>query len=135
MTVGELSRRTGVPIKALRAYTDLGLIRTRGRSPANYRLYDLDALWCVRWISELRGLDLTVAEIRALVTQRQNAPGQPVGRRLTELLDRSHERLRQRIAAQQQVLHRIEKFEATHRAHLAGAECCWAGEPCCRSKA
>lgn len=33
MTVGELSRRTGVPIKTLRQYTDWGLIYTIGRSP------------------------------------------------------------------------------------------------------
>ncbi|MGH4017067.1 MAG: MerR family transcriptional regulator [Pseudonocardiaceae bacterium] len=31
MTVGELSRRTGVPIKNLRQYTDWGLINTVGR--------------------------------------------------------------------------------------------------------
>ncbi|GAA3137054.1 hypothetical protein JOF29_000040 [Kribbella aluminosa] len=44
MTVGELSRRTAVPVKTLREYTDLGLIYTIGRSPANYRLFDADAL-------------------------------------------------------------------------------------------
>ncbi|KUO19248.1 hypothetical protein AQJ91_19910 [Streptomyces dysideae] len=48
MTVGELSRRTGVPVQTLREYTDLGLIYTLGRSSANYRLYTTDALWCVR---------------------------------------------------------------------------------------
>lgn len=54
MTVGELSRRTGVSVKNLREYTV-------GRSPSNYRLFDTDALWCVRWIRQLRGL--TLAEI------------------------------------------------------------------------
>jgi MerR family copper efflux transcriptional regulator len=47
MTVGELSRRSGVPVKALRDYTDWGLIETLGRSAGNYRLYTSDALWCV----------------------------------------------------------------------------------------
>jgi DNA-binding transcriptional MerR regulator len=46
MTVGELSRRTDVPIKALREYADGGLIYTVGRSATNYRLFDSDALWC-----------------------------------------------------------------------------------------
>lgn len=44
MTVGELSRRTDVPIKALREYTDGGLIYTVGRSATNYRLFGNDAL-------------------------------------------------------------------------------------------
>ncbi|MFK4106062.1 MerR family DNA-binding transcriptional regulator [Streptomyces sp. NPDC019531] len=48
MTIGELSQRTGVPVRTLRKYTDLGLIHTLGRSPANYRLFDTDALWCGR---------------------------------------------------------------------------------------
>ncbi|MCI0689281.1 MAG: MerR family DNA-binding transcriptional regulator [Sporichthyaceae bacterium] len=40
MTVGELSHRTGVPIKTLRADTDTGLVYPAGGSPANYRLYE-----------------------------------------------------------------------------------------------
>ncbi len=64
MTVGDLSRRTRVPIKALRAYTDWGLINTLGRNGANYRLYDADALRCVQIITELRGLGLTLADPR-----------------------------------------------------------------------
>jgi hypothetical protein len=50
MTIGELSRRTGTPIKALRAYTDTGLVYSAGRSPAGYRLYDESALWCAAGI-------------------------------------------------------------------------------------
>jgi len=33
MTIGELSRRTDVAVKALRAYEGMGLIYTVGRSP------------------------------------------------------------------------------------------------------
>jgi MerR family regulatory protein len=38
MTIGNLSRRTGVPVKALRQYEDMGLVYTAGRSAGNYRL-------------------------------------------------------------------------------------------------
>jgi DNA-binding transcriptional MerR regulator len=69
MTVGELSRHTGVTVKALRTYTDWGLIYTAGRSPANYRLYDSDAQGCVHLIGELRGLGLTLAQIRDLFAE------------------------------------------------------------------
>jgi MerR family copper efflux transcriptional regulator len=72
--VGELSRRTGGPVKALREYTDLGPIYTLGRSTANYRLFNVDAEWCVRWIGQLRGLGLTVAEIRELTDRAQRQP-------------------------------------------------------------
>ncbi|MET9835776.1 MerR family transcriptional regulator [Streptomyces sp. NPDC006385] len=44
MTAGELSRRTGAPVRTLREYTGLGLICTLGRSPANYRHFTEDWL-------------------------------------------------------------------------------------------
>ena len=69
MTVGELSRRTGTPARALRASTDTGLVYSAGRSYAGYRLYDESALWCVTVIGELRGLGLTIAEIREGVSE------------------------------------------------------------------
>lgn len=129
MTVGELSRRTGVTVKALREYTDLGLIYTLARSAAGYRMYDTDALWCVRFIGELRGLGLTVAEIRELVAARADSAGRTVGPHLAELLSRSRERLRRRIAAQQQILDQVTKFEAEHQADLVKGDLCWAGDP------
>lgn len=44
MTIGALSRRTGVAVKTLREYEDLGFIYTAGRSPGGYRLFDDEAL-------------------------------------------------------------------------------------------
>ena len=49
MTIGRLSQRTGVPVKVLREYEDMGLIYTVGRSAGNYRLFDEDALCVSQW--------------------------------------------------------------------------------------
>jgi MerR family copper efflux transcriptional regulator len=54
MTVGELARRTGLSIKAIRRYEALGLIYSAGRSEGNYRLFDDSALWCAQVIETLR---------------------------------------------------------------------------------
>ncbi|HEX5403770.1 MAG TPA: MerR family transcriptional regulator [Pseudonocardiaceae bacterium] len=108
MTVGDLSRRTGVPINTLRQYSDWGLIRTVGRSATNYRLFDTDALWCVQLIGRWRGLVLTVAEIRELF----HADG-PIGPHLATLLHHSRARVARRIAELRQTLCRIDEFEAT----------------------
>ena len=127
MTVGELSRRTGVPIKTLRQYSDWGLIYTIGRSAANYRLFDADALWCVHLIGQLRGLGLAVAEIRELT-----GTADPIGPRLAWLLQRSRQRLSARIDELQQTLRRIDEFEDAHRTELAGrGGVCWPGDPRC----
>src|SRR5262245_58833513 len=66
MTIGQLSRRTDVPIKTLREYEQLGLIYTLGRSESNYRLFDEEALWCVQVVGAMRSLGLTLKEIQDL---------------------------------------------------------------------
>ncbi|MEU0469987.1 MerR family transcriptional regulator [Amycolatopsis sp. NPDC006131] len=131
MTVGELSRRTGVPIKALREYTDSGLIYTVGRSESNYRLFTTDALWCVQWIGQLRGLGLTLAEIRGLARDCPQGNAELIGPRLADLLRTARARLDARIAELQRIRTRIDEFEATHHAQLAGRARSngWAGEP------
>jgi MerR family transcriptional regulator, copper efflux regulator len=132
MTVGELSRRTGVSIKNLREYTDTGLIYTVGRSHSNYRLYDTDALWCVRWIGVLRGLGLTVAEIRDLTSPDQPDWPRSFGPRLAERLRVSRRRLQVRIAHLEETLQRVDAFESAYRAELASeGDTCWADDPRC----
>jgi MerR family transcriptional regulator, copper efflux regulator len=109
MTVGELSRRTGTPARALRAWTDTGLVYSAGRSPAGYRLYDESALWCTRVIGELRGLGLTIAEIRDLAAVYLGRPGAPVGPHLAALLRRARDRADARIEALRELRDRIDQ--------------------------
>ncbi len=120
MTVGELSWRTGTPVKALRRYADMGLVYTAGRSAANYRLFDESALWCVRVIANLRGLGLTVAEIGELAGVYLGQPDQPIGPHLAERLRAAGARLDARIAELQELRRRIDGFEARHAAQLSG---------------
>jgi len=99
MTTGELSRRTGLPVKAVREYADAGLIYSVGRTAAGYRLFEDEALWCVEVIRGLRALGLTVAEIRSLT----NADRQ-IGARLSRLLDAARARVTTRIEESRQML-------------------------------
>jgi MerR family copper efflux transcriptional regulator len=125
MTIGQLSRRTGVSVKALRRYEGMGLIYTVGRSPAGYRLFDEDALWCVQVIGDLRGLGLTVAEIRQLAGVYLAQPDQPIGPHLAERLRGVRARLDARIAELEALRRRVDDFEARHQAELrchAGAD-------------
>ena len=104
-----------MPVKAVREYADTGLIYSSGRNAAGYRLFADEALWCVEVIRGLRALGLTVAEIQAL-----SDSGQPLGPQLARLLDTAKARTSTRIDELQQLLARIEAFEAEHRAELAG---------------
>lgn len=120
MTIGALSRRTGVPVKALREYEDLGLIYTVGRSAGNYRLFDEEALWCVAVIGTLRGLGLTLAEIGDLAASYLQRSDEPIGPRLAEVLRTVRSRTENRIAELRELLRCIDDYQSQFADQLAG---------------
>lgn len=119
-TIGSLSRRTGVPVKTLRIYEDLGLIYTIGRSAGNYRLFGEEALWCVAVIGALRELGLTLAEIQELTDAYLANTHEPDGPRLAGLLEAVRARTEAQITDLHARLDRIDTFEATYADELVG---------------
>lgn len=119
ITIGDLARRTGVRVKTLRRHVDMGLIYTRGRSPAGYRLFDEDALWCVQVIRTLRALGLTESEIQQLAASHDECTDL-VGPHLARLLERSRARVDERIRELEQLHARIDQFQHQHQDALAG---------------
>jgi MerR family transcriptional regulator, copper efflux regulator len=129
MTVGELARRTGMSAKAIRQFEGLGLIYSAGRSEANYRLFDESAIWCVQVIGNLRSLGLTIKEIQQLAAVYLDRPGEPIGPRLAELLDRAERRIEQRRAELDLIQRRIRDFRAANSAALSGRSDLTNGDP------
>ncbi|MDH2429158.1 MerR family transcriptional regulator [Sphaerisporangium sp. TRM90804] len=66
-SIGELAERTGLTVKAIRFYSDRGIVPPSGRSPAGYRLYDADALARLELVRTLRDLGLDLSTIRKVV--------------------------------------------------------------------
>ncbi|GAB3140976.1 MerR family transcriptional regulator [Amycolatopsis stemonae] len=66
-SIGELARRTGLTIKAVRFYSDRGLLPPSGRTTAGHRRYDDAALARLGLIRTLRDLGVDVATIRRIV--------------------------------------------------------------------
>jgi len=122
MTVGELSRRTGLSIKAIRQYEALGLIYSAGRTDGNYRLFDESALWCAHVIETLRSLGLTIKEIDRLARAYLARPGESIGPALAAALAASERRIDDRIADLAAVRRRIRGYRAQNAAALAGRD-------------
>ena len=120
MTVGQLARRSGVSIRALREYEGMRLIYGLGRSGSNYRLFDESALWCLEVIRSLRALGLTLREIQEISAVYGEHPGEPIGPHLQQKLDVALGRIEARMAESQKVRHRIRRFQAAHATALAG---------------
>lgn len=67
LTIGELSRRTGIPVKTLRFYSDEGLLPPAKRSRANYRLFDEEQVVRIELVRTLREAGLDLATIRKVL--------------------------------------------------------------------
>jgi MerR family transcriptional regulator, copper efflux regulator len=120
MTVGELSRRTGLSIKAIREYEALGLIYSAGRSEGNYRLFDDTALWCARGISDMRSVGLTVKEIKRLADAYLADPDEPIGPKIAAALDRAEQRVEEQLRELEALRRRIAIYRADNEAALIG---------------
>ncbi len=66
-SIGELARRTGLTVKAIRFYSDRGLVPPTDRSPAGYRRYDVAAVARLDLVRSLRELGLDLGVIRRIL--------------------------------------------------------------------
>ena len=69
MTVNEVSKLTGVSIRALQYYDKIGLLEPSGHTESGYRLYDDTALEKLQQILLFRELEFPLKEIKEIVSR------------------------------------------------------------------
>src|SRR5215813_3756546 len=73
-SIGDLARRTGLTVKTIRFYANSGIVPPAGRSPAGYRLYDIDAAARLDLVRTLRDLGLDLPAIRKILDREISLP-------------------------------------------------------------
>jgi DNA-binding transcriptional MerR regulator len=73
-SIGDLARRTGLPVRTIRFYSDRGVLPPTSRSPGGYRRYDLDALARLDLIRTLRDLGVGLATIGRVLDREISVP-------------------------------------------------------------
>lgn len=68
-SIGELAERAGVTVKAVRFYSDNGLLPEVSRSAGGHRRYGPDALGRLRLLRSLRTLGMPVREVRRVLDE------------------------------------------------------------------
>src|SRR5688500_1873810 len=96
-TVGELSRLTGVTVRALHHYDEIGLVRPSQRTAAAYRLYDDADVLRLHQVLLFRELGLPLHEIAAAIDDA--ATQEELLRRHRDVLITKRARLDARLAA------------------------------------
>jgi len=69
LSIGQLARRTGVPARTIRFWSDAGLVPPAARSASGYRLYDAAAVARLDLVLALRELGLGLDVVRAIVSR------------------------------------------------------------------
>lgn len=63
LKIGELSTESGVSIKTIRYYEELGLVRSCGRTEGQFRLFHPDTVTRLSFVKRLQSLGLSLQEI------------------------------------------------------------------------
>lgn len=104
LRVGEVARRTGLSVRTLHHWDERGLLVPSGRSPGDYRLYSTADLARLLRIQHLKSLGLSLDEVAAALDSEDfDAAG---------ALERHIEAVEERIAAEQELLHRLTRLRS-----------------------
>ncbi len=120
LKVGELARKTGKTVRALRLYEERGLLEP-ARSEGGFRLYGPDEVARVYWISKLQDMGFSLSQIEGLLATVEASSRAP------DAMDSLREMFRGRLAstrAQIDRLHQLERDLVDSLAYLEGCRVC-----------
>jgi DNA-binding transcriptional MerR regulator len=72
LTIGQLARRSGVPVRTIRFWSDEGVLPETDRSTGNYRRYDARAVARLDLVRTLRELGLGLDDVRLVLERRRS---------------------------------------------------------------
>lgn len=106
MQIGELAERTGLSIRTLRHYDEIGLLRPSTRTEGGFRLYTRDDESRLLLIRRMKPLGYTLEQMGELLTVVDGLTAHPADEalraRLAEIRDEAHQRrddLRRKLEA------------------------------------
>jgi DNA-binding transcriptional MerR regulator len=109
LKVGELARRTGLTIRTLHHYDEIGLLKPSLHTEAGHRLYTAADVARLQQVLSLRQLVFSLEEVRDCLRRADFSPLTVIGLHLA--------RLREQIEGQRRLCERLEALAA----HLAAA--------------
>lgn len=106
--VGDLARRTGMSVRTLHHYEEIGLLPQTRRTPAGHRLYGKDEVERLQRIVSLRRLGLSLEQVRECLARPDYS--------LERVLDMQIEILAQEVQRQRRLQGILERLRARIRA-------------------
>jgi DNA-binding transcriptional MerR regulator len=108
-TIGELAKRTGLPVRTIRFYSDGGLLPPTERTHAGYRLYDTRAMARLELVKTLRELGLSLPDVKRALSREASVSD--LARQHVDALDEQIRRLKLRRSVLRAVAKRGSELE------------------------
>lgn len=105
LKVGDLAKQTGISVRTLHYYDEIGLLSPSHRTEAGYRLYGEEDITRLQQIVSLRQIGFSLEEIRECLDQSNFS--------LPQVMQLHMTRLREQIALSQKLLNRLEAITQT----------------------
>lgn len=100
LKVGDLAKQTGVSVRTLHYYDEIGLLSPSHRTEASYRLYAEEDIIRLQQIVSLRQIGFSLEQIRECLEQDEFSPHHVVQLHLSQL--------KEQMALQQQLYTKLE---------------------------
>lgn len=86
--VGELAARTGLSVRALHHYDEIGLLSPTARTSSGHRLYGRPDVERLQQVQSLRSMGMSLDEVKRALDDERRAPREIVRAQLAQLRDR-----------------------------------------------
>lgn len=124
LKIGEVSKRSGIGIEALRFYEKSGLLDKPSRTYGGYRVYDADVLERLAFIKQAQALGFSLEEIRRIIedARKGQSPCDEVREIVRRRMEELDERLRELQRYRKELKQTLEEWDKVGRApgHICG---------------
>ena len=96
--IGEVSKRTGLPVKRIHYYERRGLVEPAARSEGGYRLYNEEEVAKLEFVKRAKLLGLTLEEIVELVGMAEGCNEGQIFPHIEEILTQKIRQIERKIA-------------------------------------
>lgn len=103
--IGSVARSSGIPIKTIRYYEELGLLKASGRTEGGFRLFNSDVLARLNFIKRAQSLGLTLLEIKEFLDVHDGGdlPCEHIKTKLKDKLAAIDEQIQQLLILRQEL--------------------------------
>ena len=124
LKIGDVSKRSGIGIEALRFYEKSGLLDKPSRTYSGYRVYGEDVLERLAFIKQAQALGFSLDEISQIVedARKGQSPCDEVREIVRHRMEELDSRLRELHRYRKELKHTLEEWDKVGRApgHICG---------------